>query len=335
MAVINITIEESSTQVISGIPQSVSLTTSIPATIFYTTDGTEPTTDSSVYIGGSLTLPTNNSSVVLKLYATNGTDASPIITETYAPNITTVRKPHSTVIGLNPTEIALEDKFPFGGNSPNPNVTYGPPGGIVTDSPEVENQDLGGFDGTATDTHVGGTDLPLTDYKLQYSTTNYLGETGVGIGTLPGKVTIRVPNPTASRNVPSSSSKTSDNYFNPKAMVIYQDSRDPAPDNIPQQNRMNFSLSNIERSKNGSILFNNAFDSNMVSGSFIKQFYNAKDNTMTYYYRDNDTNQWIISKEPYTPKSDMGALYKMVFSSRAQGAGHVFKWIPFMYRKLI
>lgn len=326
MAVISISITESSDQVVAGIPKIVSLETNIPATIFYTLDGSDPTTSSSVYVG-PVTLPTDIPTVVFKFYATNGTDSSVIITKTYSPSFVGDRRPHSTVTGLTPG-IGRPDPFPFGDNGPFNTAKYGNAGGITVDAAGVTNIP-DGYDGSGNT--ANGTDLPITSYQFVYSTTNAIGEMGHGIGTFPGKTTIIVPTPTS----PSSSSKTSDKFFNPRAMVIYQDSREPTYDDVPMLNRASFSLQDLERDKNGSLLMNTAFDSSTPSGSFLRQHYNPKDNTTTYYYRDSDTGRWIISVEPFSPRnSNIGALYNVVFTAQP-GSQFIFKWIPFMSRKLI
>lgn len=330
MAVISIVINESNQQIISGIPKTVSISVNIPSTIFYTLDGTTPDSTSSVYIG-PISLPTNNSSVMLQIYATNGVDFSPVVSRVYAPSIVELRKPHDTVIGLTPETNSI-NLFPYGSNTPNIPVRYGKAGGITVDAPDVPNIP-DGYDGTATNTHSNGTDQPLSSYKFRYSERNNKGESGHGIGTLPGNVTtIRVP-----ENIPiPESSNVSDRFFNPRAMVIYQDSRNPPYDNIPQFNRAHFSLQNLERSRDGALLLNNANDSSSVTGNFLRQQFNPKDNTITYYYRDSDSGRWIISVEPFVPKnSNIGALYKITFSGREKGSHQVFKWIPFMSRKLI
>lgn len=329
MAVISISITESTQQIISGVPKNVSVTVSIPSTIFYTLDGTDPDLNSSVYIG-PINLPTNNSSVTLKIYATNGIDSSAIISRVYAPSTLGSRKPHNTVIGLTPG-IGTPDLFPYGDNAPINPIRYGKSGGITVDAPDVPNIP-DGYDGTATGTRSNGTDKPLTAYEFVYSTANSRGETGNGIGTLPATAIIRIPE----NRIPQESSKTSDKFFNPKAMVIYQDSRNAPYDDVPQLNRSHFSLQNLERSRNGTLLMNTAFDSSSVTGSFLRQHFNPKDNTITYYYRDSDSGRWIISVEPFAPKNDnIGALYRITFSARENASPYVFKWIPFMSRRLI
>src|SRR3990167_6391539 len=116
MAVISITITEATKQVVSGIPSSVTLSTNIPSTIFYTLDGTTPTVDSSVYVGPIL-IPTDDASVTLGLFATNGVDSSAVITKVYGPTMSATRQPHDTVIGLTPS-IGSSNNFPFGDNAP-------------------------------------------------------------------------------------------------------------------------------------------------------------------------------------------------------------------------
>lgn len=325
MAVISITITESTQQIISGIPKNISLSTNIPTTIFYTLDGTEPSTSSALYIG-PITLPTNNSSVTLKLLATNGVDSA-ALTRTFGPSTGDARQPRDTVIGL-PVGIGAKDNYPFGDNSQLNPVRYGRTGGITVDAPDIPNIP-DGYDGTATGTFANGTDLPLTGYKFLYSETNNKGEFRHGVGTLPANTTIRVPPETS----PQSSSKASSKFFNPRAMVIYQDSRNPPYDEVSQLNRAYFSLQRPDTTRDGALLLNTGFDGSTITGSFLKSHYNPTANTITYYYRDSDTNRWIISVEPYLPKNEnIGALNQILFG---RGSSKIFYWIPFMSRRLI
>ena len=328
MTVISISIVESDLQIVAGMPKNISLSANVPSNIFYTLDGSTPTVDSLVYTS-PISIPTNYSSITLKLYATNGIDSSPIITKQYGPSTSAIRMSHDTVIGLNSSS-RNANNFPFGDMSANLNITYGKSGGITVDSPDIENIP-DGYDGTASGTISNGTDKNLIDYEMKYSDANYLGEVGKGIGTLPAKTTIVVPQPKS----PSTTTSTHSKLFNPRAMVIYQNSSDET--DTSQLNRASFSMQSLEVLRNGSLVLNTAFDSSSITGSFVKSFHNTKDNTVTYYYRDSDTNQWIISTEPYTPRnSELGALYKMVLPSRSvNGSQFVFRWIPFMSHRLI
>lgn len=327
MAVITLTISESEQQIVSGIPKTIYIEANIPSTIFYTLDGTEPTTSSAIYVG-PITLPTNDSGVTFKVFATNGTDESVIVTELYAPDISTMRRPRAGVTGLSPMGQQPQNRFPYGGNAPAANVQYNTSGGITVDAPDTANV-ADGYDGDGGLT--GGSDLARSEYNYIYSDRNRLGEYGDGIGTLPAEVTIRVPEP---ENV-SSSSNSYDKYFNPRAMVIYQDSSiAPYDPNMSQLNREFFSLANAETSREGAQYRNSSLQGNNVTGSFIRSQFNASDNTMTYYYRDNETGRWIISKEKFQPNNpNIGQLSKIVLS-RNEGAGMVFKWVPFMSRHL-
>lgn len=324
MAVITITISESPVQIISGIPQNISVTTNIPSTIFYTLDGIDPTFDSDIVVG-SIILPTVQTSVVFKAFATNGTDTSAIISQTYQNSIlTNTRRPHDRVSGLDISTIRQQNLAPFGSNSPNPNIRYGNTGGEIVDSPGLPNF-LDGYDGTATGTAKSGTDKPLTEYTFRYSESDHLGQTGPGIGTLPARIRVRIP------AVPDATSNTRSKLFNPKALVIIQDGKEPPTDlNTISLNRPVFSLEHPDSVQNL------AQEQLGNTGSFLRSHYNPRDQTITYYFFDNISLRWIISKEPFQQKSDQIFNYsQVVFSSSASGSRHVYEWRPFQSRKLI
>lgn len=329
MTVITLSITESAQQIISGIPVTVMVTANLPSTIFYTLDGTQPTVMSAVYVG-AITLPSNQNTVVLKVFASNGTDSSSVTTLTYAPDISTIRKARNTVLNAGSNDNI--NRYPFG-NGTQIGTIYGPPSNLgAVDLSSVENIP-DGYDGTATGTPSNGTDKPKSQYRFIYSETNRLGERGNGIGTVPGTVTLRVPEVVEV----SSSSDANSKFFNPRAMVIFQDGRDaPYDPNMPRLNREFFSLQNPERTKDGQIISTAGHEGNTISGSLIRSNYNPTENTITYYYRDHDTGRWIIATEPYRPNnSGLGSLAHVVLSSRQNGVGIVFPWIPFASRKLI
>lgn len=329
MAVVTIVITESSIQLIDGIPKFVIMTTNIPSTIFYTFDGVDPTTSSLVYTGGELVIPTNQGGVTFKIFATNGTDSSAIIERTYRPNIILGRQTHDEFIRAVDGN---KSTFPYGTAGPDPQGTwqaFGPKASIV-DKPDVVNI-FDGYDGTATGTATGGTDLPLSEYPILFSESNKFGERGRGLGTLPAEVTevLAAPAPLAS--------DINANLFNPRALVIFQDSRvTPSDPNILQTNRQYFALENVEKIKDGILLDTLGIEGAAPTGSFVRQFFNPRENTITYYYHDSQALRWIISTEPFTPTSarDSG-LQKIVFSSRGSGSHKVFHWVPFKGSRLI
>ncbi len=326
MAVISITITESERQLIYGVPRSVILTVNIPSTIFYTLDGSEPDTSSDVYVG-ELELPTT-STVTLKIYATNGSDSSSIITQEYGTALTGRKSYYSSVTGIDTPSNDSVSLFPFSDGGSNFTAIYGDTGLIPVDSPNITNIP-DGYDGTGTGTITNGTDLPLTSYQIKYSETNSKGERGHGIGTLPATVTIR-----ATSDVPISSNITS-RLFNPKAKVIFIDSRDSEYDpNLVNIIPQSFSLGNPEKMQDGLQFHQSAMDDAGPTGKFIRSCFNPKDNTKTYYYFDFATLRWIIAVEPYNTANDIN-LASIIFSSRDNGAGYVFKWLPFMSRTMV
>jgi hypothetical protein len=325
--IINITITESPVQLLSGIPLNVSLEANIPSTIFYTIDGSEPTELSNIYIS-PIKLPTSRSLVVLKIYATNGVDYSPIITKSYSTNVLGNRMPRSTVVGLD-SSIPSDPPSTFGSSSPNPTTYYGESGGITVDDYKVEGYP-DGYDGTATGTTVGRTDKQYNteNYDIKYSTTDHIGQTGRGIGTLPAKT--KIVQPIQLNNSNNANSK----LFNPKSLVIIQDGREEN-ENPPIMMRQFFSLGNPETERDGILYNTTAFDGLGTTGTFLKPHYNPKDNTWTFYYRDFDTNRWIMSIEPVKDSQVNTSINQLLLPSSTFAEKKVFKWFPFKRSKLI
>lgn len=325
--IINVTITESPVQLVAGIPMNISLEANIPSTIFYTLDGTDPTELSNIYIS-PIKLPTSSSSITIKIYATNGVDYSPIITKSYTTSFLGNRMPRSTVIGLD-SSIPSDPPSTFGSSSPNPNTYYGETGGItVDDYKETGYPD--GYDGTATGTAAGETDKPynMENYDIRYSTTDSIGQTGKGIGTLPSKT--KVVDPIQLNNSNNANSK----LFNPKSLVILQDGREDN-ENPPIMMRQFFSLGNPEKEKDGIMYNTTAFDGLGTTGTFLRPQFNSKDNTWIFYYRDFDTNRWIISIEPVKDSPTNNSINQLLLPSSSFGEKKVFKWFPFKRSKLI
>lgn len=330
MAVITIIIVESEEQFLFGIPQTLTLSTNIPATIFYTLDGSEPTTSSLVYVS-PIIMPRDQTSVTFKAFATDGVDTCPVITQIYKPNIEVTRRPMDKVT-LSSKE-PKEAIFPYGSNTTESPYVWGSfgPSGAIVDKPGTENIP-DGYDGSGTATYANGTDLPLEEYLIRFSETNYLGERGRGLGTVPTQNTLVTVDP------PPQSSNINDRMFDPRAMVIYQDSReDPRDPDIVHFNRASFSLqdSNEYKEKNAALLHATGFEKSGASGSFVRSTFNPRENTTTYYYFDSQTLRWIISTEPAQTSPTNQSLSNIVFSSRGSGSRYIYKWIHFKRSRLI
>jgi hypothetical protein len=333
MAVVTISITESDRQLVSGVPTYLTLDTNVPATIFYTLDGTSPTTASSVYLGGELKLPTNQTTVIFNVFATDGVSSSAVIERTYRPVIDVIRQSHDQVSGLNSSDSVTNNRFPYGDVAPTLPGIYGNvgPNDAIVNKPNVPNV-FDGFDGTATGTFSGGTDLPLENYKILFSERNAIGESGRGIGTLPAQVNI------INQASPPQSANMSDKFFDPRAMVIYQDSRDePFDPELVHINRQFFSLEDgaAARVKDGILYNTTAIEGMAPTGSLVRSQFNAKENTITYYFLDTQMLRWIISKEPAPARNPRVGAFNILFSSRSAGDSKVFRWHPFKGSRLI
>jgi|SRR5690606_9211830 len=328
MATITITIKESPLQLLAGIPSNVTLDSNVPATIFYTLDGSDPSISSSVAVG-PIEMPTNSGSVVLKAFATDGVDTSPVISQQYKTNIVPGRHPHDKVYGLD--NVAGKATYPFGSPAEafSPGQRFGNTAGQVVDNQQGPRVPTGydGFDGYA------GYQNPNEKYQVLFSETDQIGQMGRGLGTLPARVLWVKPR---NDNTQTISTNAAGPLFDPRALVIFQDSREEQYDpDIPKINRPYFDLEDPARARDGTLLTN--VDTITPQGGFLKAHFNPTDNSLTYYYYDNRVARWIISKEPYSPSMNPTVNMSGIVtrSSRGEGVGMVFKWIPFKYRHLI
>jgi hypothetical protein len=347
MATITISIVESPLHLLAGIPSNVTLDTNMPATIFYTLDGTDPSVDSFVAVG-AIEMPTDSAHVLLKAFATDGVDYSPVISQEYKTSVIGGRNPHDRAF----THPMTGATYPFGDNFENPNpTTFGNTAGVIVDQEDNPHRRPDGYrvqstpvsynpnlpDGYDVYEPGGGAAYfikPKRKYDILFSETDDIGQTGKGIGTLPGRVLYVKPR---NDNTQKESSNAQRPLFDPRAMVIFQDSREePYDPSVPKINRPYFDLEDQAKARDGSLLTNDV-GAITPAGSFVKAHYNPTHNTMTYYYYDNRVGRWIISTEPYhqsqNPTSNLAGI--VTRSSREAGVGLVFKWIPFKYRRLI
>lgn len=329
MATITISVTESPLQLLAGIPSNVTLDTNVPATIFYTLDGSEPTVESFVAVG-PIEMPTNSGSVTLRAFATDGTDYSAVITQEYITNVVPGRHPHDKV--HVDADNCNKATFPFGSpaESINPTQIFGNTGGVIYDDSE-QPRAAGAFDGA--DGYGDFFTPPKSQYQFLFSETNSIGERGKGIGTLPARVVDVKPRNDNEQTIQSNAAGP---LFDPRALVIFQDSREEQYDpDIPKINRPYFDLEDPAKARDGALL--TTVDAITPQGSFVKAHYNPTDNCLIYYYYDNRVMRWIISKEPYYPSQNPTVNMSGIVTraSRGQGVGMVFKWIPFKYRRLV
>lgn len=350
MAVISVTITQSSEQVVSGIPKTVSISTNIPATIFYTLDGADPTLFSTIYTG-PIFLPFNQLLVTLKILATNGTDSSPIVIEQFLTDMvdSNARLPHAATTAQAGS--VIPDSYPFGTPPFQPQQGYLNPaqsGSTVNDPslPTVPNA----FNANGQPTDFTNQPYDITNYQIVYNNRDAEGAQGVGligrgvsgpgVGNIPGATTLRYPSdvqidPGQTSNQGPEETNQFTATFDPRAMVIFQDFSKEDPNDPPQINRQYFTLENAERARDGTFYFNTGQDASApVSGSFLRAHYNPRDNTITHYYRDSWSNKWIISTAPYQPNGTFDGNMAQMSLGIKSGGGVVFEWLPFTRRVL-
>jgi hypothetical protein len=338
MAVITITITASTEEIVSGIPYLVSISTNIPSSIFYTLDGSTPTTMSTIYTN-PIILPVANLTVVLNVFATNGVDSSPVITETYQTDNTTcqdARVPHSATNARPEHPIGTLNPAPFGAPPLQPNQQFigAAAAGLTVDNPLLP-QVPGGFDGSGNETgFTNGQDpygIPSKNFPYIYSTNE---RDGAGsIGTFPPHTVVRPVPPAEQSNMNSP-------FFDPRALVVIQDLTQPQNPLTPITiNRMNFSLEDVNHTRTGNQYYNSGLDAPPITGGLTRPQFNPVDNTMTYSYFDSTQNRWLFSKVPASSVIRPGVINDyssaMVFGGAGVGNSRcVYQWVPFKGQNL-
>jgi len=323
-AIITLTVIPSERELVAGIPLNVTLTTNLPSIIFYTLDGTEPTASSDVYVE-PIDLPTQNPSVNLRVLATDGVNTDATINLKYSPDWSNARLPHSKVTILSPASSGW-----CGSRGSPQEVLYSQPASYTVDQFGVPNKESDGFGYDPSVFPVRGSDEPIPLFDLKYSESNSKGETGDGIGTLP-KVTVVYTPP------PPEESDSNKATFNPRALVIFQDNRDEN-ENDYSINKQFYESQNFEKYNYGSS-YSDSFTSGRSTphGSLLRYLYNEREHTITFYYRDSLTNQWIISTEPFDPHSiqrnSTQPMGRYVMPN--VGNNRVFKWLLFKRTAII
>lgn len=181
-----VTIEESDKQIISGIPEYITVETSSPSTVFYTLDGTDPDSESGVYID-KIYLAYNTPKSTIKLYALGTNDSSDIITMEW--------------------NVAIPDYN---------RVLQGDAVGLNILDPDEEVVDSMAFDYEGNDQR--NTVISFDELDIKANTSDRIGQ------EIPDGSTISfVKFPTVLRKTLQEVSSTNDADFNPQAKLIIID----------------------------------------------------------------------------------------------------------------
>lgn len=325
MPVISLTVTQSSSQTVSGIPDTITVSTNIPSIIFFTLDGSIPDTNSSVYIN-PIKLPTYLNAVTVNILATDGTSISSLYSQTFTANLSTIvnitegaRFPQATQSD-NGNSISENSLFPFGSIDSGSSVRYT---GIGNSQNTIYNESLPG--------------TVSNGYNAEGLAASFSNEPLGPFETPPSPedknvTVIGINGPT---EYVQAFSSNNDKLFNPKALVIYHDASNTDPLTPTIINRPHFSLENPEAIKDGILLSTHTLNSPTITGSFIKSHYNPNTGMMTTYYRDSSVNRWIISEWAFTPTApNLGSFSNIVFG-RDSGSKHVYSWHLWQRRTLM
>lgn len=291
MSVYSIKITESTQELIKGVPRTVTISSSIPAVVFYDFDKTA-TASSNVYMN-KIHMPTRTP-INLSLFVSNGFDTFQVSYQYRSAFITAEDVPAETnQYNHNP--------YPFG--DINSAGVPGLPGAFLSSAGEPLSTPFDttgystGFDADGYATGFTNKPYNFSNYTIKGEYYNKNGQPVIGVGFVPAKSKILQPSA-----VPVVA-KTSDLFFDPRAFVIYQNSSTDDPDKPPEIMKQHFFLplyshnSDIKDFKK----YYRTGDESFNTGSFVRQYFNPKDNTLTYCYHDSRSNRWIFSTEKYVP----------------------------------
>jgi hypothetical protein len=267
MAII-LTVVQSTSQIISGIPEYVEVETNISSVVFYTFDGTDPTIESDFLTGTRLLLPTSTNSVFLKLIAISGAESSDIFEHEWGTILNTVNRRFEENQGINilPPNSEVVDSLAVtesGASARETSIEF-----VDLEMKATDRDKYKKFDG-------GKTSLDFINFKLEIL---------INEQTYQSKVS------TVNNNLD----------FDPKAGLIIIDGSTPekmTAQSIKIINRPTDTMAPRSDSYNFRVGLESIQSSNLV-----KYFINPRTGRIIFYYFDSRECRWIQSVQQITPK---------------------------------
>lgn len=291
MAVISITATGFGGELLAGIPQFLSLETNVPATIFYTLDGSVPTAASPVYVG-AFEMP-QELSVRLRALAISGLDTGTL----------------DVVFGSEPLPV-------FASKQPRPVVDA-----YVDVTAFYDGYSLDGLN--AATIPAKGSDEDLSDSLFRFSPTDHLGNPP---GVL---ISIGFPDPRVFAeerqkgiSLQASSPNNQNVFFNPRSLYVVIDGRDGYADQVHDGyriiNRPHAGTMDITRYLGGKLLYE---PHPYISGGLVRFFEDRKKGIRVSYYFDHNETRWIKSIQRISDSLPPGV------GRRPASIPFVVKWI--------
>ena len=273
---ITLTIVESSKQIIAGIPESIVISSSIPAVYFYTLDGQDPTVESNTMDGSVLYLPTDKTSFTLKVLAISGSESSDIFEDLY-----------SASFGPPPKRLEETD-----------GINLLPPGKDVIGSLSFDSSGS-----PSQETSIEFQDLELKASQRDKFREYPNGKTSIGFINFSLEL-FEVKSPYQG----NSSTPNNNLNFDPQAGLIIIDgstSEAMAAQEVKIINRPHGTMT----PKNDT--YNESYSQTpLVTGNLVRYYYNPTTGKIVFYYYDSRDTRWIQSIQKIEPKTlNISAFY--------------------------
>jgi hypothetical protein len=289
---INLTLNKSEVEILSGFPEYITFSTDVPSMVFYTLDGSIPDVDSMI-AEGRVYLPLNQGSVKLTAVAVSDDDNSDILIEEFSTKLD-INKTYNT--GYEGIQILPVDSTP-----------------VVSLSYDE--------DGYASQSSA----IVLEDLEIVASRTDY---TGIPIiGQKEGITSKSFINLIKDKNTyinPNKSSPNDNNvYFDPKAKYIEIDGT--TQDKIEGQivKIVNRPYGNFDPTSKA---YNEGpkQSENVITGNLVRSIYNPNTGLYVSFYYESKDSRWIISKQKTEKK-----ILKINFNYEKNH--FVFRWVEDRY----
>lgn len=295
MGTLVIVLNESKLDLVSGIPEYISFSTSSPATVFYTVDGTTPTENSLMAVGNiemsehwsNAWILKKNNKITIKAYAVSASSESSVITKSYTAG----------QLDMNRTRLLNEEGIrvlPYGYDA-------------------VDSLSYTSIGGDSQQTAISFDDL---DIKASETDSNGVAVSNTSVSFIKKPII----NPSSDYSTVSS---VNGNYeFDPKAKVIVIDGTSVAKASsqvVKIVNRPYNSMGPLDNHKDD--WYNDHLKkSSMISGNLVRQVYDKSSGYVSFYYYESRDSRWIISKQ----KVDNDNFSINIPSGNSP---FVFKWI--------
>lgn len=285
---INLTIEKSQIELVSGFPEYIIFKTDIPSTVFYTLDGTTPDVDSLV-AEGRVYLPTNQGTVILTAVAISDDDNSDLLIEEFSTIMQITKVQNIGQEGIRILPLDAESVL---------NLGYNEDGDPAQQSTIVlENLDI-----VASRTDYTG--MPITGEK-DGKTSKYF------INLIKDK--------TKYSYLDKSSPNNNNVFFDPKAKYIEIDGTTSAAMEGQVVKIVNRPYGNFDPVSKG---YNEAKkqSENVITGNLVRSIYDPSTGLYVSFYYESKDSRWIVSKQKTDKK-----LLTINFNSEKNR--FVFRWV--------